>query len=111
MCLPRFDSSPAFAGLLDARRGGRFLVTVDGLGAARHHYLDDTAVLVTELTGPEGTADLTDLVTLRGTDLAEVARPSRSELLRRVRVVLGRVRLRVAVRPRGPVTADRADGG
>jgi GH15 family glucan-1,4-alpha-glucosidase len=53
-CLPRFDSEPVFARLLDAERGGGFLVgPADGaLGTQR--YLENTNVLETTFRGAEG---------------------------------------------------------
>ncbi len=103
MCLPRLDSPAIFCGLLDARRGGCFLVTLEDLAGSRQRYLGDTGVLVTELHGRDGAVvELTDLLTLRrGADLSEPVRNGRGELLRRAHVLHGPARLRVQVRPRG----------
>lgn len=112
LCLPRFDSEAVFCALLDSRRGGRFLVTVEGLRETHQHYLEDTAVLVTRLVGPEGTVEITDLMSLRrGADLSEDTAPGRGELVRRVRVLAGRVRLRIEVAPRGGARPERHSGG
>lgn len=112
LCLPRFDSDAVFCGLLDAERGGRFVVTVEELRGSSQRYLEDTGVLVTGLHGPDGVAELTDLLTLRrGADLSEDTSPARGGLLRRVRVLSGRVRVRVSLRPRGGATLERRAGG
>lgn len=102
MCVPRFDSEPLFCGLLDHRHGGVFSVAPEPLVAARQYYLGDTAVLVTEMDGPEGSVRVTDTLPLRaGADLSEDAPAGRGELLRRIEVLKGRVRLRIRVEPWG----------
>jgi len=53
-CLPRLDSEPVLAGLLDEARGGSFRVGPAAGGAGRQHYLPNTNVLVTEFDEPEG---------------------------------------------------------
>src|SRR5262245_55424741 len=53
-CLPRFEFEPVLCGLLDRRRGGRFVVAPPDVVEARHWYQVDTAVLVTELRTPTG---------------------------------------------------------
>ncbi len=101
--MPRFDSPPLLRGLLDHRRGGQFLVTVDGLCSARQRYVDESGIVCTELAAADGGAvELTDLFTLReGATLAEYARAGRGELLRWARVRHGPVVLRVALQPYG----------
>jgi alpha,alpha-trehalase len=112
LCVPRFDSPPLLCSLLDAERGGRFLVSPDSLRASRQRYLPDTGVLVTELQGPEGTVEVTDALSLRsGADLAEGVPGARHELVRLVEVTAGRVRLRVELAPRGGATAEHLGGG
>lgn len=112
LCVPRFDAPPVFAGLLDAARGGTFAVTVDGLVAAGQRYVEDTGVLQTTLRGPDGTAVVTDLLTLRsGADLSEIAPSGRGELLRIVEVPAGSVRLRVVARPYRAAEWQRHGGG
>ena len=60
MCWPRPDSSFVFGPLLDRERGGAF--TVEGVGAekVRQEYLENTNVLRTVFTGPEGEFELLD---------------------------------------------------
>jgi alpha,alpha-trehalase len=57
--VPRFDSPPLFCGLLDRVRGGAFTVAPEPLDS-RQWYEEDSAVLVTELRGPDGTVQITD---------------------------------------------------
>ncbi|HVM35820.1 MAG TPA: glycoside hydrolase family 15 protein [Actinomycetota bacterium] len=111
LCVPRLDSDPVFCSLLDRNRGGHFLLRPEGLHSAGHAYLPDTGVLVTELHGPNGIVRITDAMALRpGSDLRDELDPSRGELLRKVEVVSGRVRLEVDVSPRGGASIERHGG-
>ncbi|GGF95137.1 glucoamylase [Rhodococcoides trifolii] len=101
LCLPRFDSPPFLAGLLDADRGGSFTVAPVDLRGGEQRYHDDTAVLTTTLDGPAGTVEVTDAMTLRsGADLTELASASRGELVRIARVTRGTVELVVRLAPK-----------
>jgi GH15 family glucan-1,4-alpha-glucosidase len=112
LCVPRFDSPPLFCGILDRHRGGAFRLDLEGLNASRQSYLEDTGVLVTELRGSEGVVQVTDALTLQdGADLAEGLDVARHQLLRAVRVLEGRVRLKVELTPRDEVTLERRSGG
>ncbi|HEX2317034.1 MAG TPA: glycoside hydrolase family 15 protein [Thermomonospora sp.] len=102
LCLPRFDSEPLLCGLLDHANGGCFTLTVEELREARHYYEPDTAVLVTELRGPDGLVRITDALALRaGADLSDDAGASRAELVRSAVVLDGTARLRAELAPRG----------
>jgi alpha,alpha-trehalase len=112
LCLPRFDSEPLFCGLLDAGRGGGFVVAPDEVVEARQRYEPDTAVLVTELRSPTGLLAVTDALALRpGTDLSDDAPAGRRELIRSAVVLDGTVRVRVEIEPRGGASAQAAAGG
>src|SRR5215475_13558782 len=112
MCAPRFDSPPIFCRILDARRGGAFTIAPEGLVESRQYYEPDTAVLVTEMRGPEGLIRVTDALTLRqGADLMEDTSAGRGELLRMVEAVEGSARLRVEIEPRGQAQVVRRSGG
>ncbi|HEX2148986.1 MAG TPA: glycoside hydrolase family 15 protein [Actinomycetota bacterium] len=112
LCLPRFDDDPLFCSILDAQLGGGFRLAPEGTIAARQHYEPDTAVLITELRSATGVVRVVDCLTLRaGADLSEDISAGRGELLRSVTVTEGKVRLLVAVEPRGGATGERrADG-
>jgi GH15 family glucan-1,4-alpha-glucosidase len=112
LCLPRFDSPPLFCRLLDARQGGAFTIAPDDLDESRQFYEPDTEVLVTEMRSPSGLVRLTDALLLRsGADLAEATTAARHDLLRAVRVLQGRVRLRIALAPYGGGQAERRGDG
>jgi len=71
LCIPRFDSSALFCGILDSERGGAFTISPEGIAGSRQYYVPDSGVLVTEMKSPSGTIRVTDALTLRaGADLA-----------------------------------------
>ncbi len=112
LCLPRFDSEPLFAGLLDTDGGGSFTVAPDEVVEARQRYEPDTAVLVTELRSPTGLLAVTDALTLHpGAVLSEDATAGRRELVRSAVVLDGSVRVRIELEPRGGASAEQAAAG
>lgn len=112
MCVPRFDSPPVFCGLLDRDLGGHFILTPQGLRHSDQRYDQDTGIVITDLETDDGHAQLTDLFTLRaGARLHEDTRAGRGELLRHVRVRHGKIRLHMALHPRGGAGLRRFAGG
>ena len=93
--LPDLDSATVFAGLLDARRGGRFLLEPEVPFTVERSYVGETNVLATTFTTEAGVARVTDALTLPGVGLE----PFR-ELVRRVECLEGRVSFRWRVEPR-----------
>ncbi|MFD3697955.1 glycoside hydrolase family 15 protein [Streptomyces sp. NPDC058646] len=110
MCVPRFDSAPAFCPLLDHRNGGQLSVAPEGVRAGRQHYLDGTGVLVTEMKTDAGTVEVTDAFVLHpGARLEDDAAAGTGAFVRRARVTHGHVDLRVCIRPRGGGRVRRMD--
>ncbi|MGH3103452.1 MAG: glycoside hydrolase family 15 protein [Gaiellaceae bacterium] len=95
LCLPDLDSPSAFGALLDAERGGRFVVTPEVPYEATRRYLPGTNVLETTFATGGGSVSLTDAMTLPTGGLA----PYR-ELVRRIDGQAGQVPLRWCVEPR-----------
>jgi alpha,alpha-trehalase len=112
MSVPRFDSPPIFAQILDKNRGGALSIALEDLKESRQYYIEDTGVLVTELRNTDGLVRITDAMTLRnGANLNEDLPPGRRELVRQVEVLQGPVSLRVDIDPRGGGELERSSGG
>jgi GH15 family glucan-1,4-alpha-glucosidase len=62
LCVPRFDSSALFCGILEAARGGAFTVAPEDLVESRQYYEPDSGVLVTEMRSRSGMVRVTDAV-------------------------------------------------
>jgi GH15 family glucan-1,4-alpha-glucosidase len=93
--LPDLDSPAAFAGILDAERGGRFALQPEPPFTARRRYLSDTNVLETTFETGQGSVRVTDALTLPDDGLT----PYR-ELQRRIKGDSGRVRMCWRLEPR-----------
>jgi len=94
LCLPNFDSPSVFAALLDDQKGGRFRIA-PASDNFRHKqfYWPDTAILVTRFLHDEGVGEVEDYMPVRSAGAVP------DELIRRVRVVRGRIPFRVECRP------------
>jgi GH15 family glucan-1,4-alpha-glucosidase len=102
LCVPRFDSTPLFCGILDRGRGGGFTVAPENAIESRQFYDGDTGVLVTEIRSARGLVRITDALLLRpGASLAPGVNAAAGALLRSLRVIEGQVRVDVSVEPRG----------
>ncbi|UII19796.1 glycoside hydrolase family 15 protein [Fulvivirga ligni] len=61
MCWPRFDSSFIFGAMLDDENGGEFSIQPEGeIKESRQYYLENTNILVTEITSDQGRYRVTD---------------------------------------------------
>jgi GH15 family glucan-1,4-alpha-glucosidase len=56
LCWPRFDSTFIFGGLLDKKKGGEFSILPDGEFTSHQYYLENTNVLVTEISLANGSS-------------------------------------------------------
>jgi len=92
LCFPHFDSPSVFAAILDDRKGGRFRIApaVDQASPSRHKqfYWPDTAILVTRFLHADGIGEVEDYMPVRA---GQSPHPVPDELVRRVRVVRGRL--------------------
>src|SRR5688500_2364188 len=95
LCLPRFDSPSVFAAILDDRKGGRFRIAPsdDGVRPAQN-YWPNTNVLITRFMHAEGIGELVDYMPVGG-----AGGGAADQLVRRVRVVHGRMPFRLACHP------------
>ena len=94
LCAPRFDSPSVFGAILDADKGGRFRIApaTEGL-RHKQYYWPDTNLLVTRFLHPDGIGELDDYM-----PVGPGASPD-EQLIRRVRVVRGRLPFRLECRP------------
>ena len=68
LCLPRFDSSAAFAALLGGPKAGRWRIApLSGGACTRRAYRDDTMILESTWETDEGTVTVTDFMPIRQT--------------------------------------------
>ena len=97
LCLPRFDSPSVFGAILDDAKGGRFQIAPTDDTGLRHkqYYWPDTNVLVTRFLHPDGIGEMDDFMPVGGAGGA-----ANDQLVRRVRVVRGRMRFRLICQPR-----------
>jgi len=54
LCWPKFDSTFIFGGLLDKAKGGEFSIRPEGEYTSEQHYLENTNVLITEISPKSG---------------------------------------------------------
>ena len=95
LCLPRFDSPSIFAAILDDAKGGRFQIAATGQNIKQHqHYWPNTNILITRFMHAEGIGEIADYMPVGGS-----GQPPQDQLVRRVRVVQGRMPFFVKCRP------------
>jgi GH15 family glucan-1,4-alpha-glucosidase len=97
LCWPRFDSTFIFGGMLDKNKGGEFSILPEGKFTPHQYYLENTNILITEIT-------LEDNTRYRVTDFAP--RFSSYErfykplmLVRKIEAIDGSPRIRVKCEP------------
>jgi len=99
LCLPRFDAPSVFGRILDDAAGHWSIHPADGSSVeSTRRYLDDSLVLETTFTTPQGAVVLTDaLVVGRDERGHQVGAAAVSALMRRVVGVAGAVELTIPV--------------
>ena len=100
-CFPRFDSPSVFARVLDAQRGGHFVVAGRAARSVRRAYVENTNVLVTTWECETGVLEVTDCMPvdhLDDNDRTTVR--THAAILRRARCTSGQVSVRVEIAPR-----------
>jgi GH15 family glucan-1,4-alpha-glucosidase len=96
LCLPHHDSPSVFAAILDAAKGGRFLISPDMDGATcKQLYWPDTNVLVTRFFTPDGVGEITDYMPIGASERGR----ERHRIVRRVEVVRGTMAFRMECTP------------
>ncbi|TKC56156.1 glycoside hydrolase family 15 protein [Pedobacter hiemivivus] len=96
LCWPRFDSSFVFGGLLDKDKGGEFSVLPHGEYTSRQYYMENTNVICTEISNPEGKYRVTDFAP-RFYQFERYYKPLM--LIRKIEALDGNPRVRVTCKP------------
>lgn len=95
MCIPRFDSPSVFAAILDDQKGGRFRISATGDNIRqKQHYWPNTNILITRFLHADGIGEIADYTPVGGGIKSPV-----DQLVRRLRVVHGRMPFRLECRP------------
>jgi GH15 family glucan-1,4-alpha-glucosidase len=95
-CMPRFDSEPVFASILDAEEGGEFQIGAADGTVGVQKYLPNTNVLETRFDTPDGSFRVIDFAP-RFVQFDRSFRPTK--IIRIVEPLGGTPRLRVRCRP------------
>lgn len=112
LCVPRFDSPPILDALLDRTIGGAFSISGGEITGARHRYLGDTSILITEIEVANGIIRITDLMPLKdNADLSREGNPNTGELLRCVEVLEGKVEITAEITMRGGHSTEPCSQG
>src|SRR6187402_505364 len=85
-CLPRFDSEPLFASLLDENEGGRFEIGPEDGSAGEQRYIENTNVLETRFDTRAGSFRVLDFAP-RFSQFGRIFRPT--QLFRMVEPLSG----------------------
>jgi alpha,alpha-trehalase len=113
-CLHRFDADPLFARILDAGKGGSFVVRPEGVEKIERRYLPDTNILESTFTTRDATIVLTDFMAVRD-EAGLKERDMPSVLVRMVEVRQGRATMTMRFEPkpafgRDDVALEMKDG-
>ena len=94
-CLPDLDSPSVFAAILDADRGGAWVLGPVDAADVDRRYVPETNVVETTFTTATGRVRVTDVMTIGGPGLVPLR-----ELARRIEGLGGRVAMRWRIEPR-----------
>ncbi|GCC50128.1 glycoside hydrolase family 15 protein [Chryseotalea sanaruensis] len=104
LCWPRFDSSFVFGSLLDNEKGGEFSIQPEGEFTTEQFYFENTNVLCTEFTTPQGRFRVLDCAP-RFNQYERTFRPLM--LVRKIEILEGAPSIKIVCNPR----TDYGQGG
>jgi GH15 family glucan-1,4-alpha-glucosidase len=96
LCLPRFDSSFIFGGLVDKNKGGSFSILPEGKFESKQYYIENTNILCTEISGEEGSYRVTDFAP-RFSQFDRYFKPLM--LIRKIEPLSGNPRVKITCKP------------
>lgn len=100
MCIPYFDSPSVFARIIDADKGGHFVITPTWSFKPKQAYAPNSNVLVTKFLNEDGVGLLTDLLVPKGASrYCETERPYLPWLIRKVESIRGKVPFKLECAP------------
>ncbi len=97
-CLPDFDSTSAFAKILDEENGGEMGIIPQNLKSSRQSYIERTNILVTHFETSEGSFELLDFMPIYITD--DRCCYQAPEIYRLIRVISGKPAVKILYRPK-----------
>ena len=105
LCLPSLDAPPVLSALLDAERGGSFVLRPSGDFEAERRYVDDSNLLETIFATTSGTVKVTEALLMDGSAILPW-----TELVRKVECIEGEVELEwsLTARPRWGTVETKA---
>jgi GH15 family glucan-1,4-alpha-glucosidase len=99
LCLPRFESPPIFARLLDADLGGAWTIAPTAHARITRRYLEGTNVLETMFETVDGACTLVDLMPIAPESHKGRMLVAEHEVLRYLRCTRGEIELAVEIDP------------
>ncbi|MCT4602188.1 MAG: DUF5911 domain-containing protein, partial [Marinifilum sp.] len=98
LCLPQFDSSSAFAKILDKEKGGSFEIIPENLIAIKQEYRKSTNILKTIFDCSDGSFEVLDFMPRYLTDKKEYYAPP--DIIRFFRLISGKPSFRLKYDPK-----------
>ena len=100
MCLPYFDSPSIFARILDADKGGHFIIRPRFKYRPKQGYSPNSNVLITKFLSEDGVGVLTDLIVPKGANRTGLqGRAPLPWLIRKVQSITGKIPFRMECAP------------
>ncbi len=97
VCLPQFDSSSAFAKLLDKNKGGSFEILPENLTDVKQEYRKNTNILITRFECIDGVFEVLDFMPRYLTEKNDYYSPP--DVIRYFRLVYGKPSFRIKYDP------------
>jgi pentatricopeptide repeat protein len=104
-CLPHLESPSVFAAVLDANRGGRWSISLEGASEIQRSYVENSPILDTIFRSDGGVLRLRDFLPIRGGRELELSHSSHT-IVRMAECTDGEIRARIEWMPRPNYARD-----